>query len=118
MTTIVDPVEKLKRAGNGLTPTNVVVASTGDTHQVQNNGKMFLHFLKGNAVNAVVTFQTPGAVDGNAIAELTATVVGSTGDKFIGPFDPQIYNQIGQTYMQWTVSDVDGLTVAALSIDF
>ena len=118
MATIVDTVEKLKRAGSGLTPTNVAVANVVDTHRVQNNGKMFLHFLKTNAVNAIIAFQTPGSVDGNAIAELTATVVGTTGDKMIGPFDPAIYNQLGQHYLQWTTDDVDGLTVAALSLDF
>ncbi len=118
MATIVDTVEKIKRAGNGLTPTNVAVASTGDTHRVQNNGKMVLHFLKTNAVNANITFQTPGSVDGNAVAELVCVVVASTGDKMIGPFDPKVYNQLGQHYLQWTTDDVDGLTVAALSIDF
>jgi len=118
MATITDPVEKIKRSGSGLTPTNVAVASAADTHQVQNNGKMFLHFLKTGAGDAIVTVQTPRTVDGNAIAELTATVVATTGDKMIGPFDPAIYNVPGQNYLQWTVDDVVSLTVAALSVDF
>ena len=118
MPTIVDVVQKLKRSGSGLTPSYTVVADTADTHEVQNNGKMFLHFKKTGAGNAIVTIQTPKTIDGNAIAELLATVVATTGDKMIGPFDPQIYNIIGESFMRWTVDEKTGLSIAALSVDF
>ena len=118
MATVTDALQRIVRSGSGLTPVYTAVASAGDTHQVQNNGKtVFLHFKKTGAGNAIVTVQTPRTVDGNAIAELTATVVATTGDKMIGPFDPQVYNIIGQQYFQWTVDDVVGLSVAALYLD-
>jgi hypothetical protein len=114
MATIVDPVVKVNSTGH--TPTYVAVASNADTHQVQNNGRMFLHFKKTGAGNAIVTVQTPRTIDGNAIAEKTLTVVATTGDEMIGTFNPSVYNQLGQHYLQWTVDDVVGLTVAALQI--
>ena len=118
MPTIVDVVQKIVRSGSGLTPSYTAVADTGDTHEMQNNGKVFLHFLKTGAGNAIVTIQTPKTVDGNLIAELLATVVATTGDKMIGPFDPQVYNIIGNSFLRWTVDNNTGLSVAALSVDF
>ena len=118
MPTIVDVVQKIKRSGSGLTPSYTAVNSTGDTHEVQNNGKVFLHFKKTGSGNAIVTIQTPGAIDGLAIAELTATVVATTGDKMIGPFDPSVYNVIGESFFRWTVDEKTGLSIAALSVDF
>ncbi len=117
MATIVDTLQKLKRSGSGLTPSYTAVADIADTHQANNNGKMFLHFKKTGAGNAIITIQTPGSQDGNAIAELAATVVATTGDKMIGPFAPRIYNQFGQNYLQWTTDDITGLTVAAVYYD-
>ena len=118
MAIITDVPQRILRTASGLTPVYTPVASAADTHQTNNNGKTtFLHFKKTGAGNATVTVQTPGQVDGLAVAELTATVVATTGDKMIGPFDAQVYNQLGQNYLQWTVDDVVGLTVAALYTD-
>ena len=117
MATIVDIPQRIVRSGSGLTPVYTAVANAADTHQTNNIKGMFLHFKKSGAGNAIVTVQTPGAVDGNAVAELTATVVATTGDKMIGPFDRKVYNQFGQQYIHWTVDDVVGLTVAALYAD-
>ena len=118
MPTITDVLQRIVRTGSGLTPAYTVVASAADTHEAINNGRsMFLHFKKSGAGNAIVTIQTPGTVDGNAIAELTATVVATTGDKMIGLFARNVYNVAGNQFLRWTVDDVVGLTVAALYMD-
>lgn len=107
-------VQKLVR-GAGLTPAYLGSLSASNTYQVNNNGKVFLHFKKTNAVNCVVTVVTPRSSDGNAVADYAGTtVVGSTGDKMIGPFDPKIYNKLGFHYFEVTLSDIDGLTMAAV----
>jgi len=44
--------------------------------------------------DAILTFKTPGTVDGLDIAEMTVTVTASaTVGELIGPFPPSIYNQ-------------------------
>ncbi len=110
-------VQKMKRSGDGITPTYQGSLSASNTHQVNNNGKVFLHFKKSAAVNAVVTVITPPSLDGNAVADLTVTVPANTGDKMFGPFDPSVYNVLGGHDLEWTVSDVDGLTMAAVLME-
>ena len=118
MATITDVLQRIVRSGSGLTPVYTAVADIADTHEVNNNGKTtFLQFKKSGAGNAVVTFQTPGTVDGNAIAELTATVVATTGDKMIGPFARDVYNVAGQQFLRWTVDNITGLTVGAFYLE-
>ena len=98
----------------GLTPSYTGSLSTGNTYQVQNNGRVFLHFKKSAAVDAVITIATPVTKGGYAVADPTVTVPASTGDKMIGPFPPTIFNDDG--ILEFTCSDVDGLTVAALRL--
>ncbi len=86
-----------------------------DTHQVRNSGRVFLHFKKSAAVDCVVTVQTPKQVAGLDVAELAVTVPASTGDKFIGPFPPSVFN-VAAGDLEVTLSDVDGLTVAVLEL--
>ena len=117
MAIITDTLQRIVRSGSGLTPVYTAVASNVDTHQTQAHKNMFLHFKKTGAGNAIVTIQTPNTVDGNAIAELTATVVATIGDKMIGPFDGTIYKQPGQQCLQWTVDDIVGLSVGAFYLD-
>lgn len=116
VTVVIDP-ERLKRQGDGLTATYNGSLSTSNEYRMNNNGKMFLHFLKTAGVVCVVTVQTPGTVDGNAIAELAVTVPADTGDIFIGPFDPAVYNAFGQHYIAVTLSNIAGVTFAAIYMD-
>ncbi len=110
-------VQKIKRSGNGITPTYQGSLSASNTHQVNNNGKVFLHFKKSASVNCTVTIITPRTIDSNAVADLAVVVPATTGDKMMGPFDPNIYNVLGGHDLEFTLSDVDGLTMAAVLLD-
>ena len=99
----------------GLTPTRIGGLLVADTHIVRNDGKTLLLFLKTAAVNCVVTVQTPAKVGGLDVAERTFTVVATTGDVAAALFPPSIYNDsVGD--LRFTLSDVDGLTVAVLQL--
>jgi len=95
----------------GVTPTYTGSLSTANTYRVANNGRTLLHFKKTQATDCVVTIQTPRTVGGLAVAEHTVTVPASTGDKLIGALDPALFNVAGQNYLEFTLSNIDGLTV-------
>ncbi len=99
----------------GLTTTILSDILTADTHQVRNNGRVFLRIVKGGAGNAVLTFITPGNVGGYAITDPTATVVATTGIMIIGPFPPAIFNNSNGD-LEWTVDDVVGLTCEVVQL--
>lgn len=98
-------------AGSGAGQLNV-----SDTYKINNDGRVILHFKKSGASDCIVTVDTPGSVNGLAIAQRTATVVASTGDVFMGPFPPAVYNQPGTSDFQFTLDQITGLTAAALRI--
>lgn len=103
-------VEEIVRTGIDLTDTGSL--STSDTYLVPNDGKTFLHIKKSGATDCTVTIATPGTVDGLAVTDLTVTVPATTGDKMIGPFPRDIYNNAsGQISV--TFSNITGLTIAA-----
>lgn len=105
-------VQDITTRSNGLTPA-YAAGSTTETYLIPNNGDVFLHIKKSDVADCVVTVATPNTVLGLAITDYTATVVASTGDKMIGPFDPAVYNNTaGQISM--TLSEIAGLTFAAL----
>lgn len=85
-----------------------------DTFTFPNDGETFLHVKKTGAGSCNVTVVTPGTVDGNAIADLVVSIPASTGDKMIGPFRPEIYNDPTTGLISCTFSEVTGLTVAVL----
>lgn len=99
----------------GLTATYNGSLSIANTYQVRNSGRVILHFLKTAAVDCTVTIQTPAKVAGLDVAELTVVVPATTGDKFIGPFPPSVFNT-GANDLEFTLSDIDGVTVAVLGI--
>lgn len=95
----------------GLTP--VFSAANADGHSVANDGHVMLEVKNGSGAPITVTVQTPGTVDGLAIAELVVTIPATSGDKMIGPFQPGIYNQAdGTIYVDF--SAVTTVTVAAV----
>ncbi|KKM73945.1 hypothetical protein LCGC14_1405400 [marine sediment metagenome] len=97
----------------GATTTRTGSLLVPDTHIVRNDGATFLLFEKSAAVNCVVTVQTPATVGGLAVAERTFTITASGGDMVVGPFPPAIFNDaVGD--LRFTLTDVDGLTVAAI----
>ena len=100
----------------GLTPAYTGSLSTGNTYYMPNDGRTFLHFKKTGAGDCTVTVETPNTVDGLAITDRTVTVVASTGDKMIGPFPAQYYNQPGTQNVKVTINEATGLSVAALRV--
>ena len=99
----------------GLGATYTGSLSTENTYQVRNNGGVILHFKKAGAGACNVTIVTPVTVGGLAVAEQIVEVAASTGDEFIGPFPPNIYNN-GDHDIEFSCSEVTGLTVAVLHL--
>lgn len=88
-----------------------------DTFTFNNTGKEILHFKKSGAGSCDVTFTTPGTVDGLAVADRVVAIPATTGDKFIGPLLPSVYNTPGgSTLNGFTVSEVTGLTLAIIRL--
>jgi len=72
---------------------NTVTAAIAEGAKFANDGQTFLYCLDTGG-DAVLTFKTPGTIDGLAIAEMTVTVTAdATAGELIGPFPPSIYNQ-------------------------
>jgi hypothetical protein len=107
--------EKVVRTGRAATYHADLVASTNN-YVVRNPGNVILHFKKSGAGNCNVILVTPKSVDGLAITDRTVTVPATTGDLFIGPFPPDIYNNANGD-IDFTVSEVTGLTLAVLQIE-
>lgn len=98
-------------AASGITPS--YTAAIADGHSVHGDGKTFLHVKNSGGSACTVTIQTPATVSGLAVAEQTVSVPATTGDKMIGPFPPNTYNQVdGDVYIDYSVTT--GVTVAAI----
>jgi len=103
-------VQDVVRAG--LNP--VYSAANVDGHSIQNDGRTALH-VKTGATPCTVTFQTPGTVDGLAVADRTVAL-GATEERIIGPFPPTQYNQPTGDGVYVDFSAVTSVTVAALRL--
>lgn len=96
----------------GLTPT--LAAANADGSYVPNDGRTFLE-VENTGVETTVTIDTPGTVDGLAVANLPVVVPATTGKKHIGPFPPDTYNQPDGT-IKVTFSQVSGVTIGAFRL--
>jgi len=102
------------RSSNGLTPT-YSAADQANGQQFQNTGRELLHVKNTNGATRTLTVDTPGSVDGQAIANPTFVIPATTGDKFIGPFPPAVYNQSdGNVYLDWSADT--NVTIAVLRL--
>ncbi len=99
----------------GLTATIKTDSLTADTHQVRNDGRVFMRCAKTGAADAVFTFVTPITVNGLAVANPTATVVATTGIMFLGPFNPATFNNASGD-LEWTVTNVAGLELEIVQL--
>lgn len=89
-------------------------AAHADGSKFANDGRTFLHVKNGAGAPITVTVQTPGTVDGLAIAD-QAIVVTNAEERMIGPFPPGIYNQSdGMVYADY--SSVTTVTIAVLRL--
>lgn len=106
-------VEKMSK--NGLTATYTGSLNTVDDFYVRNSGKMFLHFKKSGVGDCDVTLDTPRTVSDLTIEDPVVTVPASTGDVFIGPFAPGLFNDVSGD-LHFNIDDAVGLTVAAVEL--
>ena len=87
------------------------VLAVADTYQVLlSPGGTILNFMKGAAVDAIITVVTPGTVDGLAIDDLSITVPANTGD-VVAEFFPDVYAN-GDGDLEFTTDDEDTITCA------
>jgi len=92
----------------------VYEAANADGEKFANDGRMFVDVVNDSASSIDVTVQTPGTVDGLAVADLVVAVPAGESRK-IGPFAPNIYNQSdGMVYFDY--SDEADVTVAVLRL--
>lgn len=68
---------------------NPTAATSGNNYYIPNNGQVLLILEAGTTSN--VTIDTPGSVDGLAIADRVFALA-DTDVRIVGPFPPQVYN--------------------------
>ena len=78
------------RSGRVVTDLATTIANA-NTYYFRNNGRMLLHVTNSTGSTVTLTFETPGTVDGLAIADRTATLATDKEGVF-GPFPPAVYN--------------------------
>jgi len=98
----------------GITPAYVAVTAT-DGVQFLNDGNTFLQFKNTNGATRTATLVTPATVRGVAIENPTVVVPITTGDKMIGPFAPEVFNDAAGM-MVATVSAFADLTAGAFRV--
>ena len=105
-------VQQPTRSGSGLTP-SYTAAAASNNYLIKNDGRTILHAKNTGGSPVTLTVITPGQVDGNTVADLTATVPATTGDKLIGPFPPAIYNDANG---EMTVTVSGATSLAAIRV--
>jgi len=109
------PVTDIIRTGVGNAGT-LIASDETDNHEFVNDGRTIICALKTGAAAGVLTFKTPGTVDGQAIAEQLVTPgVHATKVTMIGPFPPSIYNQTDGT-VHIDLDDETTLTLGAFRL--
>ena len=105
-------VQQIARTGLA----SALAAADGANHNYfANDGQTFLYVKNASGSPITVTINTPGLVDGLAIADLTVSVPATTGERMIGPFPPGIYNQSdGSVYVDW--SSATSVTMGAFRL--
>ena len=98
----------------GVTP-SYGAADNVNGMQFANNGEVWLHIKCTGAGACTVTLTTPLQIGGVDMVDPTVTVPITTGDKIIGPFSPQVFNQAGGVvYVDFSTGT--GVTVAAFKL--
>jgi len=77
----------------GITPS--YAAANADGNSFDNQGGSYLQVKNGSGSQITVTIPTPAKVGGVDLEDITVTVAATTGDKVIGPFAPELFNQSG-----------------------
>lgn len=89
--------------------------TTTDTYTLRNNGKTMLHVKKSGAGSCNVTITPAKTVAGHTLSTLVVAIPATTGDKFIGPFNTDLYDDPNHD-VSFTFSEITGLTVAVVQL--
>lgn len=101
----------------GLAPVFTGSLSTSNVYQIPNNGKTIIHLKKTGAGACTVTFKTPRQIGALDVAEGSGTVPATTGDVMFSNLDPATYNVPGTGYLELTLSEITGLSMAAFQVE-
>lgn len=87
-------------------------AAVADGHKFINDGNVNIVLANSSGSSVTVTLQTPGTVDGNAIANLAITL--AAGARLVaGSFPRSVYNQSdGRVYVDYSATS--GVTIMAI----
>jgi len=89
--------------------------AAAEGHSIENNGKIILHVCNDSEADITVKILSGYVRAGLKLADREVPVEAGK-QKFIGPFDPDIYNQTdggaGQIYVDYSATE--DVTVAAL----
>lgn len=110
MATVTKNAETVERAGIAATYNGAL--SAADTYKVPNNERTVLHFKNTGGAATTVSFDIPGTVDGQAIADRTVQVPATNGDRFVGPFPRRVYGDD----ITFTLSVAAGVSFAAVRL--
>lgn len=99
----------------GVTPTFNAIDAT-DSFQFRNSPKTILYFKNTGGSIATITFDTPGTVSGEAIANPTFTVPATTGEIPAAMVPTSLFNN-ASGFASFTCDQASGVTVAILEVD-
>ena len=105
---------RVVRAGIAAAYTTGVVAGTS-TYVMRNDGRTIFRFYKTGANACVVTFVAVGQIKGQVAASATVNVPATTGDVFVGPFEPGLFNDAFGD-MRFSLSEATAIFFEALSL--
>jgi hypothetical protein len=98
----------------GLTPT--YASANTDGSYFANNGRTFLQVKNTNASPATVSITPTAKFGGRSLAQVDVVIPATSGDKLIGPFPTELYNDAqGRVFVSY--SAVTSLTVAAVRLE-
>ncbi len=83
-------------------------AAIADGHKFLFDKQVFVHIKNTNGSSRTLTIQTPGTVDGLAVADRTVTIPATTGDVMVGPFSDKYLQSDDMVYIDY--SDTAGVT--------
>ena len=109
-------VSRVTRTGLSMPALYVTAVIAGTTYYImRNDGRTLFRLYKTGANNCVVTFYTQEYLRGLAFTAPTVTIVATTGDQIVGPFEPNIFNDVNGD-MQFSFSEVTSMFFAPFSV--
>lgn len=107
--------ERIVRTSNGLAATYNTPNAGGD--KFAPGATTFVHAKNTNAATRTITFVVPGSVAEFAIADMSATIPATTGDRFLGPFPADLFaGSDGLVAMTYAPDPPTNTTIAILQV--